>query len=148
MTCTAGQTVLLTYLATHGGIATDHVDTTDAGKVEEILQQRASDAALGQSGPVKMVLLETPTNPLLKICDLERCARAAKRFAPEAIVVVDNTMMSPYLIRPLELGVDVVYDQEQSTCLATTISWPASLLATARMWGSRLRSPSTQSGMR
>ena len=105
-----GTNRLLTYLATHGGIATDHIDTTDAGKVEKILQQRASDAALGQSGPVKMVLLETPTNPLLKICDLERCARAAKRFAPEAIVVVDNTMMSPYLMRPLELGVDVVYD--------------------------------------
>lgn len=105
-----GTNRLLTYLATHGGIATDHVDTTDADKVEEMLRQRASDAALGQSGPVKMVLLETPTNPLLKICDLERCARAAKRFAPDALVVVDNTMMSPYLMRPLELGVDVVYD--------------------------------------
>lgn len=105
-----GTNRLLTYLATHGGIETDHVDTTDAGKVEEMLQQRAKDAALGLTGPVKMVLLETPTNPLLKICDLERCARAAKRYAPEALVVVDNTMMSPYLMRPLELGVDVVYD--------------------------------------
>ncbi|UZJ57422.1 hypothetical protein CBS101457_006742 [Exobasidium rhododendri] len=105
-----GTNRLLTYLATHGGIATDHVDTTDARKVEAMLQKRAADAALGLSGPVKMVLLETPTNPLLKICDLERCARAAKKFAPDAIVVVDNTMMSPYLMRPLELGADVVYD--------------------------------------
>ncbi|PWN35812.1 cystathionine beta-l [Meira miltonrushii] len=105
-----GTNRLLVYLATHGGIATDHVDTTDASKVEEILQKRAEDHALGQSGPVKMVLLETPTNPLLKICDLERCARAAKKYAPDAWVVVDNTMMSPYLMRPLELGVDVVYD--------------------------------------
>lgn len=105
-----GTQRLLVYLATHGGIATDHVDTTDASKVEDILAKRAQDHALGQSGPVKMVLLETPTNPLLKVCDLERCARAAKNFAPDAIVVVDNTMMSPYLMRPLELGVDVVYD--------------------------------------
>lgn len=105
-----GTQRLLVYLATHGGIATDHVDTTDASKVEEILAKRSQDASLGECGPVKMVLLETPTNPLLKVCDLERCARAAKRYAPDAMVVVDNTMMSPYLMRPLELGVDVVYD--------------------------------------
>ncbi|PWN42035.1 cystathionine beta-l [Ceraceosorus guamensis] len=105
-----GTNRLLTYLATHGDIKTDHVDTTDADKVQEILERRAAESARGECGKVKMVLLETPTNPLLKICDLERCARAAKRFAPEAIVVVDNTMMSPYLMRPLELGIDVVYD--------------------------------------
>ncbi|KAL9931224.1 hypothetical protein V8E36_009901 [Tilletia maclaganii] len=105
-----GTNRLLTYLATNNNIITDHVDTTDASKVEAVLEQRAKDAKAGTHGPVRMVLLETPTNPLLKICDLERCARAAKKFAPEAIVVVDNTMMSPYLMRPLELGVDIVYD--------------------------------------
>jgi cystathionine beta-lyase/mevalonate kinase len=105
-----GTNRLLVYLGTHGGIASDHVDTTDADKVEEMLKQRAHDHAAGKCGPIKMVLLETPTNPLLKVCDLERCARAAKKYAPDAWVVVDNTMMSPYLMRPLELGVDVVYD--------------------------------------
>ncbi|KAK0525107.1 cystathionine beta-lyase [Tilletia horrida] len=105
-----GTNRLLTYLAANSNIVTDHVDTTDAGKVEALLEQRAKDAKVGTHGPVRMVLLETPTNPLLKICDLERCARAAKKYAPEAIVVVDNTMMSPYLMRPLELGVDIVYD--------------------------------------
>ncbi|PWN48058.1 cystathionine beta-l [Violaceomyces palustris] len=105
-----GTQRLLGYLASHQGIHTDHVDTTDASKVEEALQKRARDYELGLCGKVSMLLLETPTNPLLKICDLERCARAAKRYAPDAIVVVDNTMMSPYLMRPLELGVDVVYD--------------------------------------
>ncbi|KAJ1021663.1 hypothetical protein NDA16_003799 [Ustilago loliicola] len=105
-----GTNRLLGYLASHQNIHTDHVDTTDASKVEEMLQKRARDAAAGLCGKVSMVLLETPTNPCLKICDLQRCAAAAKRWAPDAVVVVDNTMMSPYLMRPLELGVDVVYD--------------------------------------
>lgn len=105
-----GTNRLLGYLASHQNIHTDHVDTTDASKVEEMLQKRARDAAARLCGKVSMVLLETPTNPCLKICDLQRCAAAAKKWAPDAVVVVDNTMMSPYLMRPLELGVDVVYD--------------------------------------
>ena len=105
-----GTNRLLGYLASHQNIHTDHVDTTDADKVEQMLQQRSRDAAAGLCGKVTMVLLETPTNPCLKICDLQRCAAAAKKWAPDAVVVVDNTMMSPYLMRPLELGVDVVYD--------------------------------------
>ncbi len=107
-----GTNRLLGYLRSHGGVETDHVDTTDASKVEALLEQRAKDVAAGVPGigPVKMVLLETPTNPLLKVIDLARCARAAKKHFPDAIVVVDNTMMSPYLMRPLELGADVAYD--------------------------------------
>lgn len=57
-----------------------------------------------------MVLLESPTNPLLKIADLAKIAADVKAAAPGAIVVVDNTMMSPYLQRPLEHGADLVYD--------------------------------------
>ena len=57
-----------------------------------------------------MVLLESPTNPLLKIADISAISSAVKAAAPSAIVVVDNTMMSPYLQRPLEVGADIVYD--------------------------------------
>jgi cystathionine beta-lyase/cystathionine gamma-synthase len=57
-----------------------------------------------------MVLLESPTNPLLKIADLATIAAQVKQRAPNALVVVDNTMMSPYLQRPLEYGADIVYD--------------------------------------
>lgn len=57
-----------------------------------------------------MVLLETPTNPLLKIADIVAVSDAVHAAAPNAIIVVDNTMMSPYLQRPLELGADIVYD--------------------------------------
>lgn len=57
-----------------------------------------------------MVLLESPTNPLLKIADLGEIAALVKSRAPNALIVVDNTMMSPYLQRPLHLGADIVYD--------------------------------------
>lgn len=57
-----------------------------------------------------MVLLESPTNPLLKIADIPYICSTVKAAAPNALVVVDNTMMSPYLQRPLDLGADIVYD--------------------------------------
>ena len=53
-----------------------------------------------------MLFLETPTNPMLRIADLETLSEAA--HAAGAVVVVDNTFMSPYFQRPLELGADIV----------------------------------------
>jgi cystathionine beta-lyase/cystathionine gamma-synthase len=61
----------------------------------------------------RLVWLESPTNPLLKIIDIEAVSRAVReRFAgrtSRALVVVDNTFASPALQRPLELGADVVF---------------------------------------
>jgi len=54
----------------------------------------------------RLVWLETPTNPLLNVVDIEAAARAA--HAAGALVVVDNTFATPYLQRPLELGADLV----------------------------------------
>lgn len=54
----------------------------------------------------KMVWIETPTNPLLKVVDLEAVVAVAKQHG--AIVVVDNTFATPYLQRPLEFGADIV----------------------------------------
>ncbi|ORX34655.1 cystathionine beta-lyase [Kockovaella imperatae] len=96
-----GTNRLLTYLGTHGGIDVRHVDTT---RVEELLPH------LGPGNKVKAVLLESPTNPLLKIADIRNISKAVKAGSPAALVIVDNTMMSPYLQRPLELGADIVYD--------------------------------------
>lgn len=56
----------------------------------------------------KMVWIETPTNPLLKVIDIERCVAWAKKQNPRPLVVVDNTFASPYFQSPLELGADVV----------------------------------------
>ena len=54
----------------------------------------------------RIVWLETPTNPLLNVIDIQAAAEAA--HAAGAIVVVDNTFATPYLQRPLELGADIV----------------------------------------
>lgn len=56
-----------------------------------------------------VVLLETPSNPLFKIVDIPSIATLVRRLAPNALIVVDNTMMSPYLQTPLDLGADIVY---------------------------------------
>lgn len=95
-----GTNRLLTYLKTHGGVTVHHVDTTDPDSVHPKVK----------AGKTAMVLLESPINPLLKIADLAKISADVKERAPEAIVVVDNTMMSPYLQRPLEHGADIVYD--------------------------------------
>lgn len=97
-----GSNRLLTYLKSHNGITTYHVDTTDPTSVLPILQKEGSN--------VTMVLLETPTNPLLQIADIKAISDLVHRYKPDAMVVVDNTMMSPYLQRPLEHGADIVYD--------------------------------------
>jgi hypothetical protein len=95
-----GTNRLLTYLKVHGGVVVHHVDTTDPDSIRPLLKL----------GKTAMVLLESPTNPLLKIADLATISKDVKEGAPDAIIVVDNTMMSPYLQRPLEHGADIVYD--------------------------------------
>lgn len=54
----------------------------------------------------KIVLIETPSNPLLRITDIEAVAKIAKRTG--ALVAVDNTFLSPILQKPFELGADIV----------------------------------------
>jgi cystathionine gamma-lyase/cystathionine beta-lyase/cystathionine gamma-lyase/homocysteine desulfhydrase len=59
-----------------------------------------------QAGRVDLVWVETPTNPLMKICDI--AALAAMAHDQGALLVVDNTFMSPFFQKPLSLGADVV----------------------------------------
>ncbi|MFH1549988.1 MAG: PLP-dependent aspartate aminotransferase family protein [Planctomycetota bacterium] len=54
----------------------------------------------------KLIWLETPTNPLMKLCDIKAISEIAKK--KNIIVVVDNTFMSPYFQKPLEIGADIV----------------------------------------
>ncbi|KAL5044503.1 hypothetical protein BDW71DRAFT_199002 [Aspergillus fruticulosus] len=94
-----GTNRLLKYLSANGGIIVHHVDTTNPDKVKEVLTDKTA-----------MVLLETPTNPLIKIVDIPTIAAASHEANPNCLVIVDNTMMSPLLLSPLELGADVVYE--------------------------------------
>lgn len=77
------------------GLQVSYVDLSDTSKFREAIQPNT-----------KLVWLETPTNPLLKIADIE--AIAAEAHKHDLIVVVDNTFASPALQRPLELGADIV----------------------------------------
>ncbi|XP_040567196.1 putative cystathionine gamma-lyase 2 [Lepeophtheirus salmonis] len=57
----------------------------------------------------KMVWIESPTNPTLRIVDIKKAVSIAKSKNPNIIVVVDNTFVTSYFQRPLELGADVTY---------------------------------------
>ena len=78
------------------GIDTDAVDLSDLDAVA---------AAFESDRPPRMVWIETPSNPHLKVVDISAVARLAA--VAGAITVVDNTFATPYLQRPLELGADV-----------------------------------------
>ncbi|KAJ1671584.1 cystathionine beta-lyase [Coemansia sp. RSA 1694] len=94
-----GTNRLLTYVSQYNGVKIHNVDTTDPKRVEEKLD------------PIKtrLVLLESPTNPLIKIADIRTIAARVHELCPTALVVVDNTMMSPYLQNTLQLGADIEY---------------------------------------
>jgi cysteine-S-conjugate beta-lyase len=94
-----GTNRLLKYLSTHNGITVHHVDTTNVAAVQPFLNENTA-----------LVLLETPTNPLIKIVDIPSISRLTHSKSPHGIVVVDNTMLSPYLQNPLDLGADIVYE--------------------------------------
>lgn len=74
-----------------------YVDTTDIDQVRSGLRSNT-----------RQVWLETPTNPLLNISDLQALAEAVYGYDPDIVLVVDNTFATPYIQQPLVLGADVV----------------------------------------
>ncbi len=55
----------------------------------------------------RLIWIETPSNPMLKLCDLPAVTAAVKRRRPDVLVAVDNTFATPFFQRPLELGADL-----------------------------------------
>ena len=94
-----GTNRLLKYLSTNQDIKVHHVDTTSVPSVKSAITSNTT-----------LVLLETPTNPLIKVVDIRAIADAAHAANPDAVVAVDNTMLSPMLQSPLELGADISYE--------------------------------------
>lgn len=86
---------LLARVLGEWGVAFDTVDMTDLDSLRNAVRDQT-----------KMVWVESPTNPLLKVIDIAAAAEIA--HDARAICVVDNTFATPYLQRPLELGADVV----------------------------------------
>jgi cystathionine gamma-lyase len=77
------------------GLEFSYVDMTDANAVEDALQANT-----------RMIWIESPSNPLLKIVDFRAIAEIAA--GKDILLVCDNTFATPYLQRPLELGCDIV----------------------------------------
>jgi cystathionine gamma-lyase len=77
------------------GLEFSYVDATKTENVESAIKSNT-----------KLIWLETPTNPLLKLCDIKAISDIAKKH--NLITVVDNTFASPYLQNPLNLGADIV----------------------------------------
>ena len=86
---------VLTRLFSRLGIVSTFVDATDPAAIEAAIRPAT-----------RGIYLETPSNPLLKITDLKGAAELAK--AKGILTLVDNTFMTPYFQRPLELGCDIV----------------------------------------
>ncbi len=86
---------LFTKIFAKFGIKFIYVDTTDANNIASVITAKT-----------KLIWIETPTNPLMNITDIEAVAVIAKKA--KAILCVDNTFASPYLQNPLTLGADIV----------------------------------------
>lgn len=80
-------------------IKTVQVDMSNIEKFEE---------AMKANPEAKLVLFETPDNPMLKISDIESICKIAKSVNPDCLVLLDNTFATPYLQTPLSLGADIV----------------------------------------
>ncbi|WP_434931126.1 cystathionine gamma-synthase [Shewanella sp. HL-SH5] len=93
--CYGGSYRLFTNLAKKGQFKLAVVDQTNAAALAEAIAKKP-----------KMVWLETPSNPLLRVVDIAAIANAAKEVG--ALVTVDNTFLSPILQQPLNLGADIV----------------------------------------
>jgi len=76
------------------GVDVSYVDATSPGSVQSALQENT-----------RLIWLESPTNPLMKLCDIRMISRIAKDNG--AVLIVDNTFMSPYFQNPIRLGADV-----------------------------------------
>lgn len=77
------------------GISGDFIDTSNPSELERHMRDNT-----------KLVFIETPGNPTLKLTDIKTCSEIAHRSG--ALVAVDNTFMSPVLQNPLDLGADIV----------------------------------------
>lgn len=108
------------------GIEVTMVDTSNLENIENAMKPNT-----------KVIYVETPANPTMKLVDLEGASDIAHKHG--AIIIVDNTFMSPYLQRPIEHGVDVVvhsatkYIGGHGDVLAGLIIGPKELIDTMRI---------------
>lgn len=86
---------MFTRIYKESGIVFHFVDFNDTAKFQSLINDKT-----------KLVWAETPTNPLMKLCDIKSIANLLK--GKEILFAVDNTFATPYLQQPLDLGADIV----------------------------------------
>jgi len=79
------------------GLKFHFINMEDSANIEPLINENT-----------KLIWLETPTNPLMKIADIQEISVLAKTKNPDILVAVDNTFATPYLQLPLDLGADIV----------------------------------------
>ena len=90
-----GTIRLMENVLSKNGITTTFVETDNLKNIENALTEKT-----------KMIYIETPTNPMMKVSDIEEISKITKKN--NCILVVDNTFLTPYFQKPLKLGADVV----------------------------------------
>ncbi len=94
--CYHGISHLIKSMMPRWNVSCTEVDMTDAGAIENAIQKNT-----------KLIIVETPSNPMLKITDIELVCKIAK--SKSILVGCDNTWTTPLIQRPLELGADLVF---------------------------------------
>lgn len=87
------------YARDNFGINIDFVDMTNIDNIKNAINEKT-----------KVVWIETPTNPTMKLIDIDEAIKATKAINKDIKVVVDNTFATPYLQSPLLLGADIAYN--------------------------------------
>ncbi|MDR0446928.1 MAG: PLP-dependent aspartate aminotransferase family protein [Oscillospiraceae bacterium] len=90
-----GTTRLFDRVSQKNGIATDYVDTSDLQALRAVMRPET-----------RMIFIETPSNPMMRVTDIRAAAEIA--HSGGALLAVDNTFLTPYYCRPIELGADIV----------------------------------------
>ena len=90
-----GTVLLFDLVCKKSGLILESLDTTDEASLT---------AAMDES--VKAIYIETPSNPMMNVTDIGLCAALAKKYG--ALLIVDNTFLSPYFQNPIALGADLV----------------------------------------
>ena len=121
---------LLNHGMTKFGVSVKFIDMANLEAVKAALSEKT-----------KVVYLETPCNPTLKVVDIEEIAKIAHGYNKDIRVIVDNTFASPYLQQPLKLGADTVvhsatkYINGHGDVIAGFVVGKADFIAKVRMFG-------------
>lgn len=89
---------LMAALAEKGHFTLEFVDQYSTGAAEAMAAKKP-----------RMIMIETPSNPVMRVADIAAISKAAKAKNPECLILCDNTFLSPALQQPISLGADIVY---------------------------------------